>query len=106
MKRTKQDPRQHNYVRKMMYMAKIGALPRTVGLHQLTVFHDAWCGHFRGQRCDGDPDMEWNGMDRKYKRYFRPALPAACLRRGGAQRCTVRQYTASTCRSGQRRVRS
>jgi hypothetical protein len=47
MKPAKSVP-QHNYLRKMAFMAKTGALPRTVGVHQITVDHDEWCGLFEG----------------------------------------------------------
>jgi hypothetical protein len=56
MKRTKQ-PQQHNYVRKLQYLWRIGAIPRDAGLHMVTVWHDGWCGWYRDQRCNCDPDI-------------------------------------------------
>ena len=56
MKQTQQ-PKQHNYIRKLHYLWRIGALPRTVGLHMLDVAHDDWCGIFEGKRCNCDPDV-------------------------------------------------
>jgi hypothetical protein len=35
---------QPNYVRKLHYLWTIGALPRDVGVHQVSVSHDDWCG--------------------------------------------------------------
>jgi hypothetical protein len=56
MKQGKKIP-QPNYVRKLHYLYRIGALPRHVGLHMVDVAHDDWCGIFEGQRCDCDPDI-------------------------------------------------
>jgi hypothetical protein len=41
----------------MTYMVKTGALPRDVGVHHVTIYHDDWCGHWQ-QRCNCDPDMQ------------------------------------------------
>jgi len=35
-----------------------GALPRTAGYHQITVWHDDDCGIFVGKRCDCNPDIK------------------------------------------------
>jgi hypothetical protein len=53
---------QPNYVRKLHYLYRIGALPRDVGLHQISVAHDGWCQHFQGRACDCDPDisLQWS----------------------------------------------
>ena len=43
----------HNYLRKLRYLMRVGALPYAVGLHQLTVYHDDWYGiygHIAGYR--------------------------------------------------------
>jgi hypothetical protein len=48
---------QPNYVRKLHYLYRIGALPREVGVHQVAVYHDNFCGVFQGKRCDCDPDI-------------------------------------------------
>jgi len=49
----------------MAFMAKTGALPRTVGVHQITVDHDEWCGLFEGQRCNCEPEirLRWSLSD-------------------------------------------
>ena len=57
MKRTRQPPQQHNNVRKLHYLWKTGAIPRDIGLHLITVWHDRWCGIYQGTRCDCDPDI-------------------------------------------------
>jgi hypothetical protein len=48
---------QHNYVRKLHYLWKIGALPKDAGYHQVSVAHDDGCGPFEGQRCNCNPDV-------------------------------------------------
>lgn len=48
---------QHNYLRKLRYLMRTGTMPRTVGLHQVQVDHDAWCGHWQLRRCNGDPHV-------------------------------------------------
>ena len=57
-KRDKTIP-QPNYVRKLHYLYRIGALPRDIGLHMVDVAHDDWCGIFQEppQRCNCDPDI-------------------------------------------------
>jgi hypothetical protein len=49
--------REHNYIVKMRRMYQIGALPTDLGMHQLLVFHDDWCGIHRQKRCNCDPDI-------------------------------------------------
>ena len=50
----------HNYLRKLRYLMRVGALPHAVGLHQITVYHDDWCGIYRQKRCNCDPDIRQN----------------------------------------------
>jgi hypothetical protein len=52
---------QHNYLRKLRYLMRVGALPHTVGLHQLTVYHDDWCGIYQDKRCSCNPDIRLAG---------------------------------------------
>ena len=63
MKRPK--TRQHNYVRKLHYLVQSGVIPRTAGLHHITVYHDDWCGIYRRQRCNCDPELRiaWSQPD-------------------------------------------
>jgi hypothetical protein len=56
MKRTKQ-PRLPNYIQKIHYLYRIGAIPADAGLHLVDVVHDAWCGIFSGRRCNCDPTV-------------------------------------------------
>jgi hypothetical protein len=49
---------EHNYVRKICAMARAGVLPCTIGVHEVSVYHDAWCGIYRGARCNCDPEIE------------------------------------------------
>jgi hypothetical protein len=51
-------PQQDNYIVKIQQMWQAGTLPRDVGLHQVSVSHDDWCGIFQQQRCDCDPDVQ------------------------------------------------
>jgi len=44
-----------NYLRKILYLQRIGALPKSVGVHLFDVYHDAPCGIFEGKRCNCDP---------------------------------------------------
>jgi hypothetical protein len=56
---------QHNYIRKLRYLLRVGALPRDVGVHQLTVYHDDWCGIYQHKCCNCDPDIRlaWSQPD-------------------------------------------
>jgi hypothetical protein len=47
---------QPNYLRKLRYLWKIGAIPRDVGVHMVTVSHDDWCGIYQQKPCNCDPD--------------------------------------------------
>lgn len=65
-KRTDTRPKaEHNYKRKLRYLMAVGALPQDVGVHQITIFHDSWCGIYRGTRCNCDPDitLAWTQPD-------------------------------------------
>jgi hypothetical protein len=53
----RRDKQEHNYVKKLRSLVRIGALPHDVGYHQVSVYHDDWCGVFQGQRCNCDPDI-------------------------------------------------
>jgi hypothetical protein len=48
---------QPNYARKLAYLYRIGAIPRTVGLHMISVYHDAWCAIYQAKPCNCDPDV-------------------------------------------------
>ena len=50
---------QPNYVRKLHFLYCLGAIPRDIGLHMINVYHDSWCGIFKNQRCDCNPDIKW-----------------------------------------------
>ena len=55
----------HNYLRKLRYLMRVGALPQAVGLHQITVYHDDWCGIYQDKRCNCAPDIRlaWSQPD-------------------------------------------
>ena len=56
---------EHNYLRKLRYLMRVGALPHAVGLHQITVYHDDWCGIYQDKRCNCNPDIRlaWSQPD-------------------------------------------
>jgi len=56
---------EHNYKRKLRYLMRVGALPCDVGVHQFEVYHDSWCGYYKGKRCNCDPDIRlaWSQPD-------------------------------------------
>ena len=56
MKQRRKIP-QPNYVRKLHYLYRLGALPREVGIHQVSVAHDDWCQHFYAGACNCDPEI-------------------------------------------------
>jgi hypothetical protein len=47
-----------NYVRKLHYLYRIGAIPADAGLHMVDIEHDDWCGIFQGKRCNCDPTIK------------------------------------------------
>jgi hypothetical protein len=51
-------PRHHNYQKKLVRLQAQGALPVGVGLYDLAVSHDDWCGSYKGRRCNCDPDLK------------------------------------------------
>jgi hypothetical protein len=48
----------HNYRTKLQQLWQTVALPRDVGVHQVSVYHDDWCGIFQARRCDWDPESQ------------------------------------------------
>ena len=62
MKHRRKKVSRHNYLRKIQFMWRTGALPRSVGYHQIRVAYDDWCGVFQGARCNCDPDirLQWS----------------------------------------------
>ena len=58
MKRQKQKSHMHNYMRKLKYLTRVGALPSSTGLHMIDILHDRWCGIYRQQRCNCDPTIK------------------------------------------------
>ena len=51
----------HTSLRTLRYLMRVGALPYAVGLHQLTVYHDDWCGIYQDKRCSCNPDIRLAG---------------------------------------------
>ncbi len=55
-----------NYLRKLHYLWRVGAIPKDVGVHQVDVFHDNWCQLINGRgRCNCEPDvrLKWSQPD-------------------------------------------
>jgi hypothetical protein len=50
------DPRAHTYMKKLLRLYAEGKLP-TRDLWLLDIYHDDWCGIYRGRRCNCDPDI-------------------------------------------------
>ena len=50
------DPKQHNYMKKLLEMQARGELP-TAGLSDVDVAHDDWCGVHTGSYCNCDPEI-------------------------------------------------
>jgi hypothetical protein len=46
---------QPNYVRKLQYLRRVGALPD--GVVQVDIYHDGWCAHFQGRACNCAPEL-------------------------------------------------
>jgi hypothetical protein len=45
-----------NYLKKLHELDLLGKLPRCC---HIDVYHDPWCGSFKGKPCDCDPDVKW-----------------------------------------------
>ena len=50
--------RRHNFQRKIERLIAAGELPAGVGLHELHVYHDSWCGINKDRRCNCDPEIK------------------------------------------------
>ncbi len=48
--------KKHNYEKKLEKLRKSGVLPK-VGLSQINIAHDDWCGIYKSKRCNCDPDV-------------------------------------------------
>ena len=55
----------HPSLRTLRYLMRVGVLPYAGGLHQITVYHDDWCGIYQDKRCNCDPDIRlaWSQPD-------------------------------------------
>ena len=51
------DPLTHNTMKKLRELWEQGKLPK-VGVSDVFIFHDAWCGIYRGGRCNCRPIIE------------------------------------------------
>ena len=69
---------QPNYVRKLHYLYRIGAIPRSVGVHMITVFHDDWCAIYQDRRCNCDPDITLKATVRHWFRVMSDSHERFC----------------------------
>jgi hypothetical protein len=51
-------PTEHNYVAKLLRLQASGGVPLAPGVHDMAIYHDAWCGIYRGKRCNCDPEIK------------------------------------------------
>jgi hypothetical protein len=62
----KRAPRPPRYIRKLRYLQRIGALPSSVGVHEIQVLHDDGCRHWQQPgHCTCDPTLRlaWSQPD-------------------------------------------
>ena len=55
-----------NYLRKLHYLYRIGAIPREVGVSMIDVFHDDYCRLINGRghcNCNPDVKLKWSQPD-------------------------------------------
>jgi hypothetical protein len=50
-------PKEQNYQKKLARLQARGGLNLGPGVHDMAVSHDAWCGIYKGKRCNCDPDI-------------------------------------------------
>jgi hypothetical protein len=53
------DPSEHNYMKKLLHILETMDLPPTVT--HILIRHDSWCGAYRGEACNCDPDIVFPG---------------------------------------------
>ena len=46
-----------SYLEKVLKMGKEIVEPGNPQVHHVGIFHDDWCGIFKGKPCDYDPDV-------------------------------------------------
>jgi hypothetical protein len=51
------DPRQHNYYDKLMKLIETTTFPAG-RITDVDIYHDDWCGIYRGGYCDCDPEIQ------------------------------------------------
>jgi hypothetical protein len=50
-------PRQHNYLVKLEELYRQGLIP-VPSVCWVDIYHDDWCGIYRGDYCNCDPDVQ------------------------------------------------
>ena len=56
-------PPQHNYQKKLARIQEQGGLNLAPGVHDMAVSHDVWCGIYKGNLCNCDPDIKITTLD-------------------------------------------
>ena len=56
MSKRKTKVSQPHFLRKLVYLRRMGVLPD--GVAKVDVYHDAWCAHFQGQACNCEPEIQ------------------------------------------------
>ena len=54
-------PKQHNYITKMLEILDQGVMS-IAEVGKADVFHDDWCGIFKGGRCNCDPHLSYTTL--------------------------------------------
>jgi hypothetical protein len=54
------DPTKHNYFKKLMKLVAEAQLSAG-SLAAVDIYHDDWCGVYRGQYCNCDPQIKLGG---------------------------------------------
>lgn len=62
VRRSTEGPERHNYFRKVMSLVEEKPFPVGV-LSHVYIYHDDWCGIFRGEACDCDPVVVRGGVE-------------------------------------------
>lgn len=60
-KRRKKAPQEHTYLMRLLDLHQEGKIPAG-SWHHVDVYHDDWCGIYRGDFCDCNPDIRLTRM--------------------------------------------
>ena len=64
-----------NYRKRLLEMWRNGQLPAKPGtVHHADVYHDGWCGVFKGKACNCDPDIHVKKDSHSQRSTYRPVV--------------------------------